>query len=137
MIASIAGVVLALQLGLPAHPLNESIPLAQEIRYRRHGRSPPCGHGYDLDERDDKCYPNGTVPPRFQSAGIIPWSMAAAGGRSHAVTALTAIFAMGSATRMARYRGSIRKAARAITIDETATSKCDSAAMLNIGSPSR
>jgi hypothetical protein len=63
--------------------------------------------------------------------------MAAAGGRSHAVTALTAIFAMGSATRMARYRGSIRKAARAITFDETATSKCDSAAMLNIYSPSR
>jgi hypothetical protein len=52
MIASIAGVALALQLGLPAHPLNESIPLVQEIRYRRHGRSPPCGHGYDLDERD-------------------------------------------------------------------------------------
>jgi hypothetical protein len=61
--------------------------------------------------------------------------MAAAGGRSHAVTAQTAIFAMGSATRMARCRGSIRKAARAITIDETATSKCDSAAMLNIRTP--
>ena len=73
----------------------------------------------------------------FNRAGIIPWSTAAAGGRSHAVTALTAIFAMGSATRMARYRGSIRKAAKAITIDETATSKCDSAAMLNIYSPRR
>jgi hypothetical protein len=72
MIASIAGVALALQLGLPAHPLNESIPLVQEIRYRRHGRSPPCGHGYDLDERDDKCYPNGTVPPQFQSGRSYP-----------------------------------------------------------------
>jgi hypothetical protein len=72
MIASIAGVALALQLGLPAHPLNESTPLVQEIRYRRHGRSPPCGHGYDLDERDDKCYPNGTVPPRFQSGRYYP-----------------------------------------------------------------
>ena len=70
----------------------------QEIRYRRHGLPPPCGHGYDLDERDDKCYPNGTVPPRFQSAGIILWSTAAAGGRCHAVTAPIAIFAMGSAT---------------------------------------
>jgi len=72
MIASITGVALALQLGLPAHPLNESIPLVQEIRYRRRGRSPPCGHGYDLDARDDKCYPNGTVPPRFQSGQYYP-----------------------------------------------------------------
>jgi len=69
MIASIAGVALALQLGLTAHPLNESIPLVQEIRYRRHGRSPPCGHGYDLDERDDKCYPNGTVPRTSGTVG--------------------------------------------------------------------
>ena len=55
MFASLAGVALALQLGVPAHPLNESIPpvqeiltqeiLAQEIRYRRHGHPPPCGHG--------------------------------------------------------------------------------------------
>jgi len=97
MFASIAGVALALQLGAPAHPLDEGISsiqeiltqerlaqerlaqerlaqegLAQEIRYRRHGRPPPCGHGYDLDERDDKCYPNGTVPPRFQSGRYYP-----------------------------------------------------------------
>ena len=72
MIASIAGVALALQLGVPVYPLNESALLVQEIRYRRHGRSPPCGHGYDLDERDDKCYPNGTVPPRFQSGRYYP-----------------------------------------------------------------
>ena len=31
MFASIAGVALALQLGAPAHPLNESIPSVQEI----------------------------------------------------------------------------------------------------------
>lgn len=77
MFASIAGVALALQLGIPAHPLNESMPLAreslaQEIRYRRHGRPPPCGDGYDLDERDGKCYPNGAVPPRFQSGRYYP-----------------------------------------------------------------
>jgi len=85
MFASIAGVALALQLGVPAHSLNESTPLGQEtqetlaqktltheIRYRRHGRPPPCGHGYDLDERDGKCYPNGTVPPRFQSGRYYP-----------------------------------------------------------------
>ena len=70
MIASIAGAAPALQLGLPAHPLNESIPLVQEIRYCRHGRPPPCGNGYDLDERDDKCYPNGTVP---RTSGIVGW----------------------------------------------------------------
>ena len=147
MFASIAGVALALQLGAPAHPLDEGISsiqeiltqerlaqegLAQEIRYRRHGRPPPCGHGYDLDERDDKCYPNGTVPPRFQS-GRIPWSMAAAGGRYHAATAQTSIFATGSAIRRARCQCSISRAARAITIGETATTKCDSAATLNIG----
>jgi len=83
MFASIAGVALALQLGVPAHlavsahPLNESTPLVQEtlvqeIRYRRQGQPPPCGHGYDLDERDGKCYPNGTVPPRFQSGRYYP-----------------------------------------------------------------
>ena len=66
MFASIAGLALALQLGVPAHPVNESIPLAQEIRYRRHGHPPPCGHGYDVDERDGKCYPNGMVPPQYQ-----------------------------------------------------------------------
>ena len=134
MFASIAGVALALQLGVPAHPVNESIPLAQEIRYRRHGHPPPCGHGYDVDERDGRCYPNGMVPPQFQSGRYYPLEYG--GGRSHAVTARTSIFAMGSATRRARYHGSIRKAARAITIDETATSKCDSAATLHICSPS-
>ena len=66
MFASIAGVALALQLGVPAHPLNDSFPLDQEIRYRRHGHLPPCGHGYDLDERDGKCYPNGAVPRQYQ-----------------------------------------------------------------------
>jgi hypothetical protein len=72
MFASIAGVALALQLGVPAHPLNESTPLVHEIRQRRHGHPPPCGHGHDLDERDGKCYPNGTVPPRFQSGRYYP-----------------------------------------------------------------
>jgi len=71
MFLSIAGVALALQFGVPVHPPNGSIPLAQEIRYRRHGR-PPCDHGYDRDERDGKCYPNGTVPLRFQSGGYYP-----------------------------------------------------------------
>jgi hypothetical protein len=92
MFASLAGVALALQLGVPAAPLTESTPLVQgilvqgilaqeiltqeilthEIRYRRHGHPPPCGHGYDLDERDGKCYPNGMVPPRFQSGRYYP-----------------------------------------------------------------
>ena len=138
MFASLAGVALALQLGVPAHPLNESIPpvqeiltqeiLAQEIRYRRHGHPPPCGHGYDLDQRDGKCYRTGWCRRGFNRAGIIPWSTAAAGDRCHAITAPTAIFAMGSATRRARCHGRIRTAARAITRDATATTKCDSAA---------
>lgn len=141
MIASMAGVALALQLGVPAHPLNESIPLAQEIlaqeiRYRRHGHPPPCGHGYDLDERDGKCTRTGWCRRGFNRAGIIPWSTAAAGGRCPAITARTAIFATGSATRRARCHGSIRTAARAITIDETATTKCDSVPTLNVCSSS-
>ena len=90
MFASIVGVTLAFQWGAPSHPLN--VPLAQqtlaqqtlaqeastqktlvqEIRYRRHGRPPPCGHGFDLDERDGKCYPNGSVPPQFQSGRYYP-----------------------------------------------------------------
>jgi hypothetical protein len=82
MFASLAGVALALQLGAPVAPLTESAPsvqgipvqgiLAHEIRYRRHGRPPPCGHGYDLDDRDGRCYPNGMVPPRFQSGRYYP-----------------------------------------------------------------
>jgi hypothetical protein len=100
--------------------------LVQVIRYRRRGRPPPCGHGYDLDERDGKCYPNGMVPPRFQSGRYYPLEYAAGGDRCPAITARTAIFATGSATRRARCHGSIRTAARAITIDETATTKCDS-----------
>jgi len=31
------------------------------------GRRPiPCGHGADVDIRDELCYPTGTVPRRFQ-----------------------------------------------------------------------
>jgi hypothetical protein len=71
MFASIAGVALALQFGVPARP-NENIPWVREIRYRRHGHAPPCDHGYDHDERDGKCYPSGTVPLRFQSGGYYP-----------------------------------------------------------------
>lgn len=35
----------------------------------RYGRYPvPCGgHGVDLDIRDGRCYPTGTVPRRFQN----------------------------------------------------------------------
>ena len=72
MFASMASLALALQLGGAAHPLNDSLPLVQEIRDRRQGRPPPCGNGYDLDERDGKCYPNGAVPPQFQSGRYFP-----------------------------------------------------------------
>jgi hypothetical protein len=72
MFANIAVTALALQLSAPPPSLNESDLLIQEIRYRRHGRPPPCGHGYDLDERDGLCYPNGMVPPEFQSGRYYP-----------------------------------------------------------------
>jgi hypothetical protein len=72
MFASIAVAALALQLSAPPSSPNESDLLIQEIRYRRYGRPPPCGHGYDLDERDGLCYPNGMVPPEFQSDRYYP-----------------------------------------------------------------
>jgi len=127
MFASIAGVALALQFGVPARP-NENIPWVREIRYRRHGHAPPCDHGYDHDERDGKCYPSGTVPLRFQSGGYYPLELAAAGARFSATMAQTSIFETGFVTRRARCHGSISKAVRGITIAETATTKCDSAA---------
>jgi hypothetical protein len=72
MFASMASLALALQLGGPAYAPSDSLPLVQEVRHRRQGRPPPCGHGYDLDERDGKCYPNGSVPPQFQSGRYFP-----------------------------------------------------------------
>ena len=72
MFASMAGLALALQFGGSVHLLNDSLPFVLEVRSLRQGRPPQCGHGYDLDERDGKCYPNGTVPPRFQSGRYFP-----------------------------------------------------------------
>ena len=57
---------------------------------------------------------------------IILWSTAAADGPSHAVTAQTSIFAMGSVIRTEQCHGAFNKAAKAITTVETATTKCDS-----------
>ena len=116
MFASIAGVALALQLGVPAHPLNESIPLAQEIlaqeiRYRRTAIRRRAATATISMSGTASATGTGWCRRGFNRAGIIPWSMAAAGGRYHAVTAQTAIFATGSATRRARCHGRIRKAA--------------------------
>ena len=146
MFASIAGVALALQLGVAAHPLNQSVPSVQEIFSGSLPRKSWCrksGTAVTAIRRraatatismsgTASATPTGRCRRGFNRAGIIPWSTAAAGGRYHAVTAQTAIFATGSATRRGQCHGSIRKAARAITIDETATSKCDSAVTLNI-----
>jgi hypothetical protein len=46
MLLNVASVVLALQLGVPAHPLNDGEPPVQEIQYRVPVRPPPCGHGW-------------------------------------------------------------------------------------------
>lgn len=77
MFTSMAGLALAVQLGTATTPQTENIPFARQIfvepiRYRRQGRPPPCDHGWDLDERDGKCYRNGAVPPQFQSGRYYP-----------------------------------------------------------------
>ena len=72
MFASVAAGVLALgiQGGVPAQPLNEAF--VHQSRYRRDGHPPPCGHGWDVDERDGMCYRTGTVPPQFQAGRYYP-----------------------------------------------------------------
>jgi hypothetical protein len=68
MLLNVASVVLALQLGVPAHPLNDGGPPVQEIQYRVPVRPPPCGHGWDVSARDGMCYPTGSLHPRDQAA---------------------------------------------------------------------
>jgi hypothetical protein len=68
MLLNVASVVLALQLGVPAHPLNDGEPPVQEIQYRVPRHPPPCGHGWDVSARDGMCYPTGSLHPRDQAA---------------------------------------------------------------------
>ena len=51
-----AAALLALQLGMPA--AQSETPSPTQVQY--------CEHGYDIDIYG-RCYPNGTVPPQFQS----------------------------------------------------------------------
>jgi hypothetical protein len=71
MFVSIAALAIALQ-GTPVLAPQRPSPLLHQIRYRRHGHPPPCGDGYDLDERDGMCYRNGMVPPQYQSGRYYP-----------------------------------------------------------------
>lgn len=68
MLLNIASVALALQLGAPAYPLNDSELPVQEIQYRVPAHPPPCGHGWDQSARDGMCYPTGSLRPRDQAA---------------------------------------------------------------------
>jgi hypothetical protein len=73
MLLNIAVMAFALQMGAPATPLlSESAALVQEVRHRRRGHPLRCEDGYDLDSRDGRCYPNGKVPPEFQSGQSYP-----------------------------------------------------------------
>jgi hypothetical protein len=71
MFMSMAALAIALQ-GMPALAPETRTLLLHQIRSRRHGHPPPCGDGYDLDERDGLCYRNGEVPPQFQSGRYYP-----------------------------------------------------------------
>ena len=62
MILSVTAAIVAAQLGTGMDVI-EPRPSAEPVQYQRPVR---CGHGYDLDIRDGRCYPNGMVPHRFQ-----------------------------------------------------------------------
>lgn len=68
MLATIASLALALQVGAPAAPPNAGEPLVQAIQYRVYAHPPPCGDGFDLSARDGLCYPNGYLRPQDQAA---------------------------------------------------------------------
>ena len=118
MFASMAAIALALQLGVPAQPLNESIPSAQNPGPGNPDRGNPATAVAAIRRRaatatismsgTASATRTGWCRRSFNRAGIIPWSTAAAGGRCHAVTARTSIFATGSAIRRARCHGRIR-----------------------------
>jgi hypothetical protein len=66
MIFGLTAIALAAQLAVrPAEIAGHE--LRQETQYRAYGHPPPCGNGFDLDARDGMCYPNGMVPPQFQT----------------------------------------------------------------------
>jgi len=71
MFMSIAAIALALQ-GAPVLAPGDHNPLLVQTQHRRYGHPPPCGNGYDIDSRDGWCYPNGMVPPQFQSGRYYP-----------------------------------------------------------------
>lgn len=67
MILSVAAAIFAAQLGTGMEVVTR--PPVETVQHRRPIR---CGHGADLDIRDGRCYPNGTVPPQFQQQGAYP-----------------------------------------------------------------
>jgi hypothetical protein len=56
-----AAAVLALQLGMPA--VHNETPTPDLVQVRGGW----CGNGYDIDIYG-RCYPNGVIPPQYQSA---------------------------------------------------------------------
>jgi len=59
---NVAAALIALQLGAPSSGEIET------VQYRAYAHPPPCGHGFDLSNRDGLCYPNGFLAPRDQEA---------------------------------------------------------------------
>ena len=72
MLMSIAALAMALH-GMPAVAPDSQPTLQHEIRYRRReSHPPPCGNGWDLDDRDNLCYRNGVVPRAHQAGRYYP-----------------------------------------------------------------
>jgi hypothetical protein len=58
MLAAIAGVALALQVGMPASTAEPSV---QQVQFR--GRNGGCPDGYDFNFSNGRCYPNSYKAP--------------------------------------------------------------------------
>lgn len=63
MILTVTAAIFATQVGMGVDAIDLR-PSPEPVQYRRPVR---CGHGADVDVRDGRCYPTGTVPPQFQA----------------------------------------------------------------------
>ena len=67
---TLTAALMAAHLGGAIAKTPEFTPPVQQVQYGRRGyggHPPPCGNGEDQDVRNGWCYPNGVIPPQFQT----------------------------------------------------------------------